>query len=215
MKAITVLLADDHNLVRAGLRALLLNYDGVRVVGEASDGRMAVELVERHNPDIALMDLSMPDMNGIEATRRISQTHNRTKVIVLSMHANEEYVLEALRAGASAYLLKEAAPRELELAIDAVTKGQRFLSPAISKNVIEDYLARTRGGNTPIETLTPRQREIIQLIAEGRSTKEIAHLLSISVKTVETHRAQVMQRLGIHDIAGLVRYAVRKGWVSV
>lgn len=215
-----VVLADDHTLVRAGIRSLLNAMTNVVVVAEASDGHEVVRMVEAHQPDIALIDVAMEGLNGLEAAIRIGQNFPKVRVIMLSMYANEEYVLQALRSGAVGYLLKNAAANELELAIRAVSEGETYLSPAVSKKAIE-YLRRlgseedqARFNSSPFERLTPRQREVLQLIAEGRSTQDIAHKLSISVKTVETHRAQLMQRLDIHDIAGLVRYAIREGLVT-
>jgi DNA-binding NarL/FixJ family response regulator len=208
-----VLLADDHALVRAGLRKLLESLPGVEVVAEAGDGREAVALVVSKDPDLALLDIAMPGLNGLEAAARIVAEHPRTRVLLLSMHGSEEHVLQALRAGASGYLLKDAALTELELAIEAVRNGETYLSPAISRHVGE-YVRRTGAEATERESLTLRQREILQLIAEGNSTKQIAALLGVSVKTVETHRAQLMEKLDIHEVAGLVRYAIRIGLVS-
>jgi DNA-binding NarL/FixJ family response regulator len=213
MKKTRVLLADDHGLVRAGFRSLLEKIPSVEVVGEARDGREALALLENHRPDVVLMDIAMPSLNGLEAVARARKEFSNTKVIILSMHTNEEYVVQALRAGASGYVIKDAAVAELGLAIQAVTSGGTYLSPRISKVMIETYLDRVGDECAPLERLTPRQREIVQLIAEGNSTKEIAFLLNVSVKTVETHRGQVMDKLGIHDIPGLVRYAIRAGLV--
>jgi DNA-binding NarL/FixJ family response regulator len=219
MKPIRVLLADDHTLVRAGISALLKTLAGIEVVAETGDGREAVELARTHRPGVVLMDIAMPGLNGLEAASRIVRDQPETRVIVLSMHATEEYVLQALRAGAAGYILKDAATVELELAIRSVVRGETYLSPAVSKHVVEGYVRRV-GEQTPpavagpLERLTPRQREILQLIAEGYTTKEIASRLDLSVKTVETHRTQLMQRLGIHDVAGLVRYAIKSGLVS-
>lgn len=212
MTPIRILLADDHNLVRAGIRALLQSIANVQIVAEASDGHAALQLVAAHRPTIAMLDVAMKGMNGIEATARIVKEFPETRVIILSVHANEEYVRQALRAGARGYLLKDAAVAELELAVNAVARGETYLSPAVSKHLVNDF-ARREAGATPFEQLTPRQREILQLIAEGRTTKEIAQRLGISIKTVETHRAQLMERLDIHDITGLVRYAIRMGIV--
>lgn len=217
---VRVLLAEDHKLVRAGIRALLQTLPGVEVVAEAGNGREALRLAEAHRPDIVFMDIAMSGMNGLEATTRIARDLPGTRVIILSMHASEEYVLQALRAGASGYLLKDAGTAELELAVTAVARGETYLSPAISKHVIDDHMRRVSGGqadafgNNPFNKLTPRQREILQLIAEGHTMQDIARILSISLKTVETHRAQLMERLGIYDVPGLVRYAIRIGLVS-
>ncbi len=222
MKPTRVLLAEDHTLVRAGIRALLQNLAGIEVVAEASDGREALRLIKTYQPDVVLMDIAMAGLNGLEATARVTKEFPTVRVVILSMHSTEEYVAQALRAGAAGYLLKDAAAAELELAVTAVARGETYLSPAVSKHVIADYLRRVGdreasggGGATPAsELLTPRQREILQLIAEGRSTKEIAAILHLSVKTVETHRTQLMARLDIHDVAGLVRYAIRIGLVT-
>jgi DNA-binding NarL/FixJ family response regulator len=211
---IRVVLADDHALVRAGFRALLQSLPHVEVVDEASDGRDALRLVKLHQPDLVLMDIAMSGMNGLEATERIVKEFPRVRVLVLSMHANEEYVLQALRVGAAGYMLKDADTAELDIALRAVTKGETYLSPGVSRQVVDDYVRRIGPGQTSLEQLTPRQREILQLIAEGHSSKEIAHTLDLSIKTVETHRAQLMDRLDIHDVAGLVRFAIRTGLVS-
>lgn len=215
MTRVRILLADDHHLVRTGLRALLQSLPDIEVVGETGDGREAIELVRTRAPNIVLMDIAMPGLNGLDATARVVGEFPQTRVIILSMHASEEYVKQALRAGATGYLLKNAAPEELGLAIQAVTRGETWLSPAISRLVVEEYLG-ARGDDTgPLAQLTPRQREILQLITEGKTTKQIAAALAVSVKTVETHRAQLMERLGIHDVAGLVRYAIRHGLVQI
>ncbi len=206
-----ILVADDHTLVRAGLTSLIARLPEMEVVGEAADGRQALRMVRDLQPDMVLMDIAMPGLNGLEAAERIHGIHPQTKIIILSMHASEEYVAQALKAGASGYLLKDAATSELEMALKSVAAGQFYLSPAISRQVVDNYL---RGGPTGVELLTPRQREILQLIAEGKSTRDIAETLHLSVKTVETHRAQLMERLDIHDVAGLIRYALRKGLIS-
>jgi DNA-binding NarL/FixJ family response regulator len=221
MNVIRVLLADDHTLVRAGIRSLLQNLPGIQVVGEAGNGREALSRIEALRPDVVLMDIAMSDLNGLEATARVIKEYPGVRVIILSMHANEEYVWQALRAGASGYLLKDAGMAELEIAVKAVARGETYLSPPISKQVISDYMHRTGGEPEPgggsaheLDRLTPRQREILQLIAEGSTTQAIAQKLDISIKTVETHRTQLMERLNIHDIAGLVRYAIRVGLVK-
>ncbi len=215
MTPVRVLLTEDHRLVRASLRSLIDNFAGVEVVAEAGDGREALELIAQHRPEVVLMDITMPGLNGLDATRRIVKDHPKVRVVVLSAHTRDDFVLQALRAGASGYVLKGSTPRELELAIDSVARGEIFLSPAISKHVIEGYLNRgDEQKSSSIEQLTPRQREILQLIAEGKSSKEIAQLLDASVKTIESHRASLMDRLDIHDVAGLVRYAIRHGLVS-
>jgi DNA-binding NarL/FixJ family response regulator len=213
MKSIRILLADDHTLVRAGIRSLVQALPGIQVVAEAGDGREALSLVETHQPDVALLDIAMPGLNGLEVAAQVADNFPFVRVIILSMHATEEYVLRALRAGASGYLLKDADTSELELAIKAVTRGETYLSPAVSKHVTE-YVRRVgEETHSTLERLTPRQREVLQLVAEGYTTQEIARMLNLSVKTVETHRTQLMERLDIHDIAGLVRYAVREGLV--
>jgi DNA-binding NarL/FixJ family response regulator len=211
---VRVLLADDHTLVRAGIRALLNELPGVQVVAEAGDGREAVDLAKAHQPNLILMDISMKGLNGIEATAQVKRELPDVRVIILSMHASEEHVAQALRAGASGYMLKDAATQELALAVAAVMRGEAYLSPLISKQVVDSYVQRRGADNGPLDMLTSRQRQILQLIAEGKSTKQIAHLLSLSVKTVETHRAQLMERLEIRDVPGLVRYAVRVGLVA-
>ncbi len=214
MKPIRVLLADDHALVRAGFRALLQSLPDMEVVAEAGDGREALRLISLHQPDVILMDIGMPGLNGLEAAAQIIQESPQVRIIILSMHAHEEYVLRALRTGAAGYLLKDAGTTELELAVRAVMRGEMYLSPAISKHVIAEYVQRIGSQPNSLEQLTPRQREILQLIAEGQTTKEIARILNLSVKTVETYRTQLMDRLDIHDIAGLVRYAIRMGLIS-
>lgn len=214
MNMTRVLLADDHALVRAGIRALMEKIPSVEVVGEAGTGRKALELVRSTLPNIVLMDIAMTELGGLEALPRITKDFPSVNVIILSAHANEEYVIRALREGASGYMLKDSATTELELAINSVIQGKVYLSPSISRTVIDDYLQRVSGAVSPLEQLTSRQREILQLIAEGKNTKEIAADLDISIKTVESHRLQLMDRLNIHDIPGLVRYAIRSGLVS-
>ncbi len=211
---VRILLADDHTLVLAGLRKLIDSFDGVTVVGVASDGLELIELAQGLKPDLVLMDISMPGLNGLEATARLTRSMPKIKVLILSMHQSEEYVRQALRSGASAYLLKDAAPVELELGIRAVMRGETYLSPAVSRGVVSDYVQRLRDDPAPSSGLTSRQTEVLQLIAEGLSTKDIARRLDLSVKTVETHRTQLMKQLDIHEIAGLVRYAMRVGLVS-
>jgi DNA-binding NarL/FixJ family response regulator len=209
---IRVLLADDHALVRAGIRSLLGAMAEVEVVGEASSGEEALDLAQRQHPDVVLMDIAMRGITGLEAAAAMRERLPSVRVVILSMHSGEEYVLQALRAGAAGYLLKDAATGELELALRSVMRGESWLSPAVSRQVVEGYVQRT-GGETAPEVLTARQREVLRLVAGGKSTKEIAFLLNLSVKTVETHRAQIMDRLGIRDVAGLVRYALRTGLV--
>jgi DNA-binding NarL/FixJ family response regulator len=214
MVPVRVLLADDHALVRAGVRALLEGLEGVSVVAEAGNGNEVLELARAHRPDVVLLDISMPGLSGLEASLQLKQELPEIRVVMLSMHANEEYVLQALRAGAAGYMLKDSATAELGLALKAVMQGETYLSPPISKQVVEGYVQRVGTEQLGADNLTPRQRQVLQLIAEGHSTKEIAYRLELSVKTVETHRAQLMDRLRIRDIAGLVKYAIRNGIVS-
>jgi DNA-binding NarL/FixJ family response regulator len=196
------------------MRSLLNEIAGVQVIAEASNGREAVELVEKHQPDVVLMDIAMSGLNGLEAAARIIKSHPQCKVIILSMHSTEEYVTKSLEIGVAGYLIKDAATSELELALRAVARGEKYLSPAISTHLIDHFKSRPAELETGLETLTPRQRETLQLIAEGHTTKEIATILGVGPKTVETHRAQLMERLNIHDVAGLVRYAIRVGLIS-
>lgn len=216
MKTARILLADDHALVRAGIRELVQKLPGVVVIAEASNGREALEMIQAQHPDLVLLDIGMKELNGLEVADRVTREHPGVKTLILSMHANEEYVLRALRVGASGYMLKDSAITELKLAIDSVLASKTYLSPAISHNVIEGYLNRTAAParRNSLELLTPRQREILQLIAEGNSTKEIAGNLNLSAKTVETHRAQLMERLDIYDVASLVRFALREGLIQ-
>lgn len=207
--SIRILLADDHALVRAGIRRLIEDTPGYTVVAEAADGREAARLARQHAPDIALIDLSMPGLNGLDAIARIVADLPRTRVFALSMHTSEQYVADALRAGATGYIVKDAAADELVEALAAAGRGQRFISPLVAGHVA----AAAAPARDESEALTSRQREILQLVAEGHSTRQIAERLSISVKTVETHRAQIMQRLDIHDVAGLTRHALRIGLI--
>ncbi|MDX6406829.1 MAG: hypothetical protein QOH70_4284 [Blastocatellia bacterium] len=209
MTKIRVLLADDHKLVRAGIRSLLERLPDLEVVAEASDGREAIRLVEQHEPQIVLMDLAMPELNGIEATRHLTKTFPKVRVLILSIYTDEEHVYQALRAGAAGYLMKGAATEELELAIRTVAEGETYLSPPVSKLVIMEYIRRTNVGFSSLERLSSRQTQVLKLIAEGKTTKQIALELGISVKTVETHRSALMKRIGVRDVAGLVRYAVK------
>jgi DNA-binding NarL/FixJ family response regulator len=215
MNPIRLLLVDDHALFRAGIRALVEKIPNVVVVGEASSGLKAFALVKSELPNLVLMDVAMADLGGLETLPRIIKAFPSVKIVILSGYRNEEYVIRALRCGASGYMLKNAAITELELAITSVAKGETYLSPSVSRTVIDRYLERVGGQLSPLEQLTPRQRETLQLIAEGKNTKEIASDLGISVKTIESHRLQLMDRLNIHDIAGLVRYAIRSGLVSL
>lgn len=209
-----VLLADDHTLVRAGLRKLLEAIPDLNVVGEASDGLALLKLTAELRPNLVLMDISMPGLNGLEATARLRKEWPDTKVIILSMHQNEEYVRKALRQGASGYLLKDCAPLELDKAIKKVCSGETYLSPAVKKDVLNDYVKRLRDEVQPGDQLTPRQLEVLQLVAEGLSTKEIARRLDLSVKTVDTHRSTLMRLLDIHEVTGLVLYALRAGLID-
>lgn len=209
---IRVVLADDHTLVRAGIRSLLAGMPEVEVVGEAADGEAAVQLALDLHPDVVLMDIAMKGMNGLQAAARLREASPTTRIIILSMHATEDYLQQALRAGAVGYMLKDAATLELQLALAAVARGDTYLSPAVSAQIVEGFLQHDT--STKEVMLTPRQSEILRLIAMGKSTKEIAFQLDLSGKTVDTHRAQLMERLGIHDVAGLVRYAIRTGLVD-
>jgi len=215
MKTIRVLIADDHSLVRDGIRALLEGAPEIEVVAEANDGLEAIELTLEHHPDIVLMDIGMSRLNGLDAAARLTREFTEVRVLMLSMHANEEYVLQALRAGASGYLLKDSRKQELLFALKSVAEGKTYLSPMVSKHVIESYVKSVGTETSPLEKLTPRQREILRLICEGRTNKEIATILNISVKTVDTHRTQLMERLDIHDVAGLVRFAIKEGLVNL
>jgi DNA-binding NarL/FixJ family response regulator len=229
MPTIRVIIADDHRLVRAGLCMLLAEMPGIVVLAEAADGNEALAACDSEAPDLVLMDIAMPNLGGLDALGELRKRHPGTRVLMLSMLASEEHVLQALRLGASGYLLKDAAPAELALAIEAVMRGETWLSSAISRPVVDGYMARVAtnslgfrapphnkaaAGKVEGGVLTPRQQEVLRLLAEGKSTKEIAFLLDLSIKTIETHRAQIMERLDVHDLAGLVRYAVRNGIVA-
>lgn len=209
-----MLLADDHALVRAGIRALLERIEQVEVIAEAGDGPRALELIEQLRPDVVLLDLTMPGVSGFEVLKEASEKFPDVHIIVLTVHEGEEYAFHALRSGADGYLPKGAASAELELAIEHVMTGKKYLSPSIEQRATSEVSDTYPGQGSAIE-LTPRQQEVLKLIAEGQSTKNIAQTLNISVKTVETHRAQLMDRLSIHDIAGLVRYAIKMGLVSL
>jgi len=214
LKPIRVLLADDHTLVRAGIRVLLEKLAGVEVVGEAGDGREALALVRKHRPSVVLMDISMPGLNGLEAAAQIAKEFAEVRVIILSMHNNEEYYWRALKAGAAGYLLKKAATAELATALQRVVKGEIYLSQEISDRLLKKFPRRgINDEKSPLEQLTSRQREILQLIAEGQNTKGIADLLKVSPKTVEYHRMKLMAGLNVHDIPGLVRFALRVGLI--
>jgi len=208
-----VLLADDHTLFREGLRSLLERMADVVIDGDTGDGREALELIERKSPHVAILDITMPGLSGLEVAARARRASPRTRIVILSMHAGEAYVAQALRAGVAGYLLKDSAAAELELALRAVMRGEVYLSPAISRHVVGGFLHGGMGEADPLAGLTPRQREILQLIAEGKANKVIASDLGLAVKTVEAHRSQLMDRLDIHDVAGLVRLAIRAGLV--
>jgi DNA-binding NarL/FixJ family response regulator len=210
MTTIRVVLADDHALMRAGLRAILGSLPDIEVVGEAADGRMATELCARHKPDIVLLDVSMASLNGIGATEQIVKAGTGTRVIILSMFGSEEYVLQALRAGASGYILKGASTSELELAIRTVAGGETFLGPSISSTVINGYLEMATRGKHSSEVLTSRQREVLQLLAEGRSMKEVASVLNVTPRTVAFHKYRMMEQLKVKSTAELVQYAVKQ-----
>ena len=214
-KPIRVLLADDHPIVRAGIRLLLEKLPGVAVSGEASDGREALERIKAQQPDVVLLDITMPGLNGLQALARMTRDFPHVRVIILSMHPNDEYVLQALKSGASGYLLKRAATAELPAALKSVVGGEIYLSREINSQFLKKFplqqIARSR---TPLEQLTSRQREILQLLAEGQTTKTIASILKVSDKTVEYHRAKLMAALKIFDIPGLVRFAMRTGLIS-
>jgi DNA-binding NarL/FixJ family response regulator len=215
MTPTTILIAEDHTLVRAGIRALLEKLEGVQVVGDVSDGLEAVKFCAEQPPDVLLMDIAMPGLNGLEATQRIMDNQPAIRILILSMYANEAYMNQAMGAGAAGYLLKGATTDEFKLAIATVRKGGTYLTPAMTKYLIDCRRQGVDPEEGPLAKLSSRQREVLQLIAEGYSAKDIATRLDLSVRTVETHRAQLMARLDIHDVAGLVRLAVRTGLVSV
>jgi DNA-binding NarL/FixJ family response regulator len=213
---VRILLVDDHKITRQGLRSLLEKEDDMKVIEEAEDGRTAVRLVRELKPDLVIMDVSMPDMNGMEATRQIIAESPAVKVVALSMHSDTLFATEMLKSGASGYLLKDCAFEELTRAIRSVMDGKTYLSPTISSVVVEDYLHRlSKTDFSNADVLTNREREVLQLLAEGKSTKQIALKLHISVKTVETHRRQIMEKLDIHSVAELTKYAIRKGFTSL
>ncbi|MGE5568309.1 MAG: response regulator [Rhodospirillales bacterium] len=216
MSKIRILLADDHGLVRKGLRFVLESEPGMEVVGEASDGREAVRMVEELNPSVVIMDIAMPNLNGIEATSQIAKRSPGTGVIMLSVHSDESYLLRALSAGAKGYLLKDSAELDVVRAVQAVSNGKPFFSPAIAKTLLEDYMRylQQRDMQDSYDLLTEREREVLQLLAEGKSNKEVAALLNLSLYTVETHRTHIMQKLNLHNTAEIVLYAVRKKIIS-
>jgi len=216
MQKITVLLADDHTIVRQGLRALLEAEQDIRVVGEAETGRQAIQMISRLRPDVAIMDIAMPLLNGLEATRQIRRQSPSTKVLILSMHSDDEYAHQAIQAGAAGYLIKQTAANDLLNAIREIYKGNAFFSPPISKLLIDHYRGTVKRGPAEKRTdlLSPRELEVLQLVTEGRSNKQIAAELSISIKTVEKHRQRIMHKLNIHDVAGLTRYAIARGIIE-
>src|SRR5579862_3895248 len=216
VKQIRILLADDHTVMRRGLRLLLESHPEFGVVAEASDGRQAVEQAEATEPDVAVLDIAMPNLSGIEAAQLITSAQPNTAIVILSMHSDEGYVLRALKVGAKGYLLKDSAEGDLIEAIKAVHQGKTFFSPEISKMLVEDYVReiRTRGVEDTYDLLTSREREILQLLAEGKSNKEIAASLNLSPYTVETHRKNLQEKLNLHSLAELILYAVRKGVIS-
>ena len=216
MSEIRILLADDHNVMRAGLKLLLERHAGFKVVSEASDGREAVENALATKPDVVVMDIAMPRLSGIEAAQRINEQLPQTAIIILSMHSDEGYVLRALKSGAKGYLLKDSAESDLVKAIKVLSEGKAFFSPEISKVLAEDYVReiRVRGAEDSYDLLTPREREILQLLIEGRSNKDIAVLLNLSLYTIETHRRNLQNKLNIHSFPELILYAIRKGIIS-
>jgi two-component system response regulator NreC len=216
MDPVRILLADDHNILRDGMRLLLERQAGFSVVGEAADGREIVQLTQAHAPDVVVMDIAMPNMNGIEATRRIVEKFPKTGVVILSMHYDESYVIRSLKAGARAYLLKDAMKAELIAAIRAVAEGRSFFSPRISRILQEDYVEALgrKGSDDTYDLLTEREREILQLVAEGKTNKEIASSLNVSLYTVDTHRTHILQKLNLHSVPEVILYAVRKGIIS-
>jgi len=216
VKPIRILLADDHTVMRRGIRLLLESQPEFSVVAEASDGRQAIQQAEATLPDVAVVDIAMPNLSGIEAAQRITAALPHTGIVILSMHSDEGYVLRALKAGAKGYLLKDSAEGDLIEAIKAVHQGKTFFSPEISKMLVEDYVQgiRTRGADDSYDLLTPREREILQLLAERKSNKEIAQALNLSPYTIETHRRNLQEKLNLHSLAELILYAVRKGLIS-
>jgi two-component system response regulator NreC len=213
---IRIVLADDHTIIRSGLRLLLEQQSDFKVVAEAEDGRQAVQLVSKHRPDVVILDIGMPQLNGIEATRQIVALDTHPNVVILSMHADESYVLRALKAGARAYILKNAAEADLIRAVRAVSEGKSFFSPVISKMLLEDYVRQVREKEVEdsYDLLTPREREILQLLAEGKTNKEVASVLGVSPHTIETHRGNILEKLNLHSVPELILYAVRKGIIQ-
>ena len=216
MRKIRVLLADDHQLMRSGVRLMLERQADLEVVGEASDGREAVALATSLKPDVVVMDIGMPSLNGIEAAHQMTEERPELAVMILSMHADESYVLRALRAGARGYLLKDSAEADLIRAVHVVAGGKSFFSPAVSKLLLDDYVRKLKrsGTDDPYDLLTPREREVLQLVAEGKSNKDIANLLNLSVYTVESHRSNLMEKLHLNGLPELILFAVRRGIIS-
>ncbi len=213
---VRILLADDHTVMRAGLRLLLERHENFEVVGEAADGREAVEIAAEQKPAVVVMDVAMPHLNGVEAARQILSRNPEIAIVMLSMHSDESYVLRSLKAGARAYLLKDSAEADLIAAIQAIIEGRSFFSPGVRALLKEDYIYRLQkfGADDTYELLTAREREVLQLVAEGRSNKEVASLLGLSLYTVETHRTHILQKLNLHSVPELILYAVRKGIIS-
>jgi two-component system response regulator NreC len=216
MSPVRILVADDHTIIRSGLRMLLERQAGFEVVGEAADGRQAVEMARGLRPDVAMLDIAMPNLNGIEAARQICAELPKTRIVILSVHSDEAYVLKALKAGARGYLLKDSAESDIINAVRVVSAGKAFFSPEISRMLVEDYVRQLqhRGMDDSYELLTTREREILQLLAEGKSNKDIAAMLNVSVYTVETHRGHILQKLNLHSLPELILYAIRKGVIS-
>jgi DNA-binding NarL/FixJ family response regulator len=210
-----ILLVDDHKILRDGICSLLKEYDDMEVVGEAADGRTAIRLVEELSPDVVIMDISMPDVNGIDATRKIISDRPKVKIIALSMHYDKQFISEIFKAGASGYLIKESAFDELEHAVRVVMDGKTYINPQIASLVVESLVTQSTPSAQALSLLTQREREVLQLIAEGKSTKQIARDLNVSAKTVESHRRQVMAKLNIRNVAELTKYAIREGLTSV
>lgn len=216
MPATRILLADDHVVMRSGLRLLLERQPNLQVIGEAADGQEAVRLAAAEEPEVVIMDIAMPHLNGVEATRQIVTRNPETAVVILSMHSDESYVLRSLKAGARAYLLKDSAEADLIAALSAIRGGKSFFSPGVRRILTEDYVHQLAklGVEDSYELLTPREREVLQLVAEGKSNKEVANVLNLSLYTVETHRAHILQKLNLHSVPELILYAVRKGIIS-
>jgi DNA-binding NarL/FixJ family response regulator len=213
---IRILLADDHTVMRSGLRLLLERQENLVVVGEAADGRQAVDMAASEKPDVVVMDIAMPHLNGVEAARQIVNRAPQTAIVILSMHSDESYVIRSLKAGARAYLLKDSAESDLIAAIYAITEGKSFFSPLVRRILKEDYMHQLAemGAEDTYELLTNREREVLQLVAEGKSNKDVANLLNLSLYTVETHRTHILQKLNLHSVPELILYAVRKGIIS-